>query len=281
MRVSKQPAAPACGRSSARGSGTSHRRRQVLILALAAALGGADARGQDAGSGPATQIWLNVTPTWAKSDRVHLELDAEAKWQVSEGDEWRNFDLTPLVEYYPVGWLDLQAETTVGNTLQRDGLDTFELTPRIGARLHLFAKLAPHRPGIPGFKHDRVPLTRLGFSTLARLEWRNFWYSDATPDQHTWRARLRFEGKLAVNRRKLSEDRLLYAIADVEYYWPLGDDIPETYVNKLRARTGLGYRFSAARKLELLYIRDWNRSSPQADAAQDSRSLDLRLRLLF
>lgn len=255
--------------------------RRVFIIALAAVLAAGAVRGQDRSSGPATQIWLNVTPAWAKGDRLYLELDAEAKWQVSDGEEWRNLDLTPLVEYYPADWLALEAEATVGNTLQRGGLDTFEVTPRIGARLHLFAKLAPQRPGIPGLKHDRFPLTRLGVSTLARLEWRNFWYSDATPDQHTWRARLRLEGKLALNRRKLSEDGLIYAIADVEYYWPLGDDIAETYVNKLRARTGLGYRVSASRKLELLYIRDWNRSSPQSDAAQDSRSLDLRLKLLF
>lgn len=254
---------------------------RMTLLALAPVLGTGAAHAQDEASSPATQIWLNATPGWSKSHRLYLELDAEAKWQVSEGDRWRNFDLTPLVEFYPAAWIDLEAEATVGNTLQRDGLDTFEVTPRVGVRLRLFSKLAPHRPGIPGLKSDRFPLTRLGVSTLARIEWRNFWYSDDTPDRHSWRARLRVEGKLALNRRTLSENGLVYAIGDAEYYRPLGEGVAETYVNKVRARAGLGYRFSAARKIELLYSRDWNRSSPDAEAAQDSQAFDLRVKLLF
>lgn len=69
---------------------------------------------------------------------------------------------------------------------QKDGLTTFEITPRAGARFHLFAKMAPHRPGIPGLNYERLPLTRFAASTLVCLEWRNFWYSDDdTPDKHT------------------------------------------------------------------------------------------------
>ena len=41
-------------------------------------------------------------------------------------------------------------------------------------------------------------------------------------ERDEWRARLRLEGKLALNRAKLSEARNLYAIGDVEYYAPLG-----------------------------------------------------------
>lgn len=254
------------------------------------ALGAAEAFAQDGGStdastdestGRTTQVWFNVTPSWARSPRLYLELDVEPKWQVSGEEKWRNLDLTPLVEYYPADWIDLEAETSVGKTLQKDGLTTFEITPRVGARLHLFAKVAPHRPGIPGLKHERLPLTRFAASTLVRLEWRNFWYSDDTPDKHTLRARIRLEGKLALNHASLPLDRTLYAIADVEYYWPLGDDIAETYANKLRARLGLGYRLTAARKLEFLYIRDWNRSSPDAEAVEDTQAFNLRLKLLF
>lgn len=251
------------------------------------ALGAGEAFAQDGGSsdestGRATQVWFNVTPGWTRGPRLYLELDAEPKWQVSGEERWRNLDLTPLVEYYPADWIDLEAEASVGKTLQKDGLTTFEITPRAGARFHLFAKMAPHRPGIPGLKYERLPLTRFAASTLVRLEWRNFWYSDDdTPDKHTLRARIRLEGKLALNHASLPLDRTLYAIADVEYYWPLGDDIAETYPNKVRARLGLGYRLSWARKLEFLYIRDWNRSSPDAEAVEDTQAFNLRFKLLF
>ncbi len=254
----------------------------LLVLAP----GAGEARAQSASSGHpstgrSTQVWLNVISGWTRAPRWYLELDVEPKWQVSGGEKWRNLDLSPLVEYYPAGWLDLEAEASVGRTHQKDGLDTFEITERVGARFRLFAKMAPHRPGIPGLKYERLPLTRVGLATLVRLEQRNFFYSDDTPAQHSWRARLRFETKLAINHSKLAQDGTLYAIADLEYYAPLGDDISERYVNKLRARLGAGYRFSAAKKLEFLYIRDWNRSSPDEEGTEDVQAFNLRLKLLF
>lgn len=250
------------------------------LLILAGGAGAAQAQ-HEGSTGPATQIWGNATLGKSRSETTYLELDIEPKWQVSEGEQWRNIDFTPLVERYPTDWLDLTAETTVGNTRQRDGLDTFEITPRIGARFHLFGKMVPFIPGIPGLKYERLPRTRLGVATLVRVEWRNFFYSDDTPNQHEWRARVRLEGKLALNHATLAEARTLYAIGDVEYYQPLSDDIEERFVNKVRSRLGLGYRFSATTKLEFLYIRDWNRDSSEEDGAQDVQAFDLRVKLLF
>ena len=224
---------------------------------------------------PATQIWANLTLGRTVSDRTYLELDIEPKWQVTSGEEWRNIDFTPLAEYYPTSWLDLEAEGAVGHTRQRDGLDTLEVTPRVGARLHLFKRV------VSGRKRERLPLTRVGLSTLLRLEWRNLFYSDDTPNRHEWRARLRLEGRLAISHETLSQDRTLYAIGDAEYFAPLSDDIPERYVNKVRARLGVGYLFSAATRLEFLYIRDWNRSSPDAAVTEETQAFDLRLKILF
>lgn len=256
----------------------------ALLLAVALGFGEAHAQSSasgDAFPGPASQIWLNLTPGTNVGQRWYLELDVEPKAQVTEGEQWRNLDLTPLVEFYPSDWLDLEAETTVGYTRQRDGLSTFEITPRIGMRIHLFSKMAEHRAGIRGRKYERLPLTRLGISTLFRLEWRGFFYSDGTSTVHEWRARLRLEGKLALNHPKLSDDHTLYMITDAEYFAPLGDDIPERYVNKVRVRFGLGYRFPGATKLELLYILDSNRSSPDAEIVEDIQAVDLRLKILF
>ena len=256
--------------------------RVVILVFAGLALVATAAPAQDEGSsGPSTQVWANVTMGKSRGEKTYLELDIEPKHQVSGGEQWRNIDFTPLVERYPTDWLDLTAEMTVGNTRQRDGLDTFEITPRVGARFHLFGKMAPFLPGIPGLKYERLPRTRLGVATLVRVEWRNFSYSDETPSQHTWRARLRLEGKLAVNHATLAQDRTLYAIGDAEYYQPLGDDIEERYVNKVRSRLGLGYRFSTRTKLEFLYIRDWNRDSPEEEGSEDTQAFDLKVKLLF
>lgn len=254
----------------------------LLAFALGAGLGHAQSiPSADESSDPSNQVWLNLTLGTNVGQRWYLELDVEPKAQTTEGEQWRNLDLTPLVEYYPTDWLDLEAETTVGYTRQRDGLSTFEVTPRVGTRIHLFSKMAERRAGMPGRKYERLPLTRLGISTLFRLEWRSFFFSDDSPVVHEWRARLRLEGKLALNHPKLSDDHTLYVITDAEYFAPLSDDIPERYITKIRVRLGFGYRFPGATKLEVLSIRDSNRSSPGAESVEDTRAVDLRLKILF
>jgi hypothetical protein len=254
----------------------------VLVLVAGVGAAGAQESSSDAPAGPETQVWLNVTPGWSLGKHWYWELDAEPKWQVSGGEQWRNLDLTPAVEYYPLDWLDLSAEATVGRTHQRDGLDTFEVTERLGVRLHLFGKIVSRRRYLPGLGREHLPLTRVHVSTLVRLEQRNFFYSDATPDSHGWRARLRLEGKLALNHSRLAQERTLYALGDVEYYQPIGEEVEERYVNRMRVRLGLGYRPSARTRIEAIYIRDWNRDSPEAYyAGQDTQAVDLRWKLFF
>jgi hypothetical protein len=249
--------------------------RSSLGVGLLLLLGVCHAAAQETSTGPATQIWANVTLGRHVADRAYLELDLEPKAQVTSGEEWRNVDLTPLLEYYPTAWVDLAAEGAVGYTRQRDGLDTLEMTPRVGVKLHLLKQVAS------GHKNERLPLTRLDVATLVRLEWRNFFYSDDTPDGHEWRARLRLQGKLALNHKTLSEPRTLYAMADGEYFAPLGDDIPERYVSKFRSRLGLGYRVAPATRVEFLYIRDWNRSAPDAENTQQMQAFNLRFTKVF
>jgi hypothetical protein len=46
-------------------------------------------------------------------------------------------------------------------------------------------------------------------------------------------------------------------------------------------RLGLGWRSSARTRVEVLWIRDWNRSAEDAPAAEDVQAFDLRVRLLL
>jgi hypothetical protein len=254
---------------------------RAAVASLPLLAGAGEARAQTDTSSPATQVWLTATPAWTKSERLYLALKVEPQWQVSSGEEWHSFNATPILRYYAAGWLDLDAELELGTTRQGDGVHSLQVTPRGGARFHLFAKMAPRGLGVPGWKDERLPLTRVSISTLVRLEWRSYYYSDDTPDSHEWRARLRLEGKVALNRPKLTDERTLYATGDVEYYAPLGDDVSETYVNKVRGRLGLGFRFSGSTRLELLYVRDWNRDSPTAPGSEDSQAVDLAVNLSY
>jgi hypothetical protein len=223
-----------------------------------------------------TQLQANLTLGHPRSERLYLELDFEPKTQVSGGEEWRNLDTTPLAEFYPADWLDLTAEATVGFTHQRTGLNTFELTPRIGVRVHLFQDVLDHLP-----RPERLPGTRLSLGNLLRLESRNFWYSGHQGSSHEWRLRNRAEAKLALNRDSLSKDGTLYLIADAEFYFPLGDEIPERFSTKFRGRAGLGYRIDYRMRLEFLYIRDNTRSTLEEDFEQDANIFDFRLKIFF
>jgi hypothetical protein len=234
---------------------------------------GTEARAQE---GESTQIWGNLTLGFPKSERVYIELDVEPKVQVSGGEPWRNLDATPLLEFYPTDWLDLTAEATVGFTHQLDGLNTFELTPRIGARVHLFKRVWDHL-----LHPERLPGTRLSLGNLLRLESRHFWYSGDQESSQEWRLRNRIEVRLALNRDQLSRDGTLYLIADAEFYVPLEDQLPERFSSKFRGRAGLGYRVDYRWRLEFLYIRDNSRSTLDEDFQEDANIFDFRVKVFF
>jgi hypothetical protein len=167
------------------------------------------------------ELWGNIVLDFPKGERWLFETDFEPKTLVSGGEKWWNLDITPLTEYYPSHWIDLVGETTFGYTRQTDDVNTRELTPRIGFRLNVLNNLREREA-----EHFPIhPLGRIRMGTLVRLEYRNFWYSDGSPSQHSWRLRLRFEMKVGINRADFSRDRSLYGSFDVEGYAPLGGDV--------------------------------------------------------
>ena len=95
------------------------------------------------------QLWGNITFNWVKSQRLVYELDIEPKvlLDAPEGEPgWWSLDLTPNVEFSPKPWLDLLAHGVVGVTKQTDDVDSFEVTPRLGVRFHLFSRTQAFHP---------------------------------------------------------------------------------------------------------------------------------------
>jgi hypothetical protein len=222
-----------------------------------------------------TQAWGNLTLGWIRSEKVYLELDLEPKVLVSGDPQWRNLDVTPAVEYYPSPWVDLVGEMVVGTTLQTDDLRTTELTVRGGARVH-FVQMARGKLQI-----ERTPLGRISAATLVRLEERNFWYSDNTDSQQSFRFRVRLELKAPINHANLAMDRTWYVLADAEGYVPVGDEVDERFATKLRGRVGLGYRIDERHRVDLLYIRDRQKDTIDDTPTDSSQAIDLRYRVVF
>jgi len=206
-----------------------------------------------------TQLWANFTVNWIKSHRVTMGVDAEPKVLVSApaGDAgWATLDITPSLEYSRGEWFDMVGELLVGRTKQTDDLDSSELTPRIGFRLHLLSNLRHE------IVKERRPRRRLVLRDLLRLEWRHLYYSTEKPDASTIRLRNRLESLWPINRPRITDDGAWYLTADWEWFIPV-DDPDERFASRQRVRGGIGYRRNYAWRLEARYV--WNRSRNTID----------------
>jgi hypothetical protein len=208
---------------------------------------------------PDVQLWANVKFNWEKSHRTMMGVDAEPKvlvWAPPGDPWWATLDVTPSIEYKRGQWIDAIGELLVGRTRQTDDLNSTELTPRIGLRLHLLSNLRDQ------IRKERLPKRRLVIRDLLRLEYRNLYYSTDKPDSHTLRVRNRIETLWPINRHKITDDGTVYLSADWEWFIP-ADDPSERYANRQRTRAGAGYRRSAAWSFEALYV--WDRSRNTVD----------------
>ena len=221
------------------------------------------------------ELWGNVTLDFPKGERWLFETDFEPKTLISGGEKWWNLDVTPLTEYYPSSWIDVVGETTFGYTRQTDEVNTRELTPRIGFRLNVLSNLRERQ------QFRIQPLGRIRLATLVRFEYRNFWYSDGSPSQHSGRFRARLELKVGINHADFSQDKSLYGIFDAEGFIPFGEGISERFASKVRMRGGLGFRLAYQTRFEILYIRDWHRETKDASREPAADILDLRIKLFF
>jgi len=200
------------------------------------------------------QLWANVTLNYIKSHRITIGLNTEPKVLLSapDGDPgWATLDVVPSLEFNRGAWLDGVGELLVGGTRQTNHLNSTEVTPRIGLRLHLLSNLRHE------IVKERRPKRRLVLRDLVRVEWRNLYYSTDKPDSSTVRFRNRFETLWPLNRQRLTDNGAAYLNADWEWFIPL-DDPDERFANRQRIRAGLGYRRSYAWRFEAMYV--WNRS---------------------
>jgi Protein of unknown function (DUF2490) len=225
-----------------------------------------------------TQLWANLTLDWVKSDRLVYELDLEPKALISAPDgqpDWRNFDVTPNVEYSARPWLDLVGDLTLGRTTQTDDVDSTEVTPRVGARFHLFSRRQLLKV------REQAPQRRIVVRDLVRFESRNFFYTGGDADnEQTFRFRNRLEVLMPINKPSITDDGAGYWLADWEWFIPL-DDPEERFANRQRIRGGIGYRRNFNWRYELLYI--WTRSRNTIDSgfSTNENIIDVRVKRLF
>jgi len=235
----------------------------------------------NAEEGTSNQLWASFILGFHTNDRFYTEIDTQPKIQVSGGEEWRSLSLKWLGKYYPNSWIDLIAELKTAYTIQTDDLRSFELAPRVGIRFHLVEQIITKTVKSHKRLLERIPVNRFNFAALMRLEYRNFYYNEEIDSSHETRFRIRPEFKIAINNPSLGDDKTLFFRADVEFFVPISDSVPERFVNKTRFRCGFGYRMNYNFRVELLYIYDQNRDSSLEDFTADGSMFDFRLKFIF
>jgi hypothetical protein len=215
-----------------------------------------------------------------KSDRLVYELDFEPKVLLERSEDepgWRNLDVTPNVEYSPTGWLDLVGEATIGYTRQTDDVDSVELSPRVGVRIHLLSRYTDAVIR----RRELSPKRRLVVRDLLRVESRNLIYGGAgSGSDSSVRFRNRLEFLVPLNKQKLTEDGAAYLLADWEWFIPLNEP-EERFANRQRIRTGLGYRRNSSWRYEVLYMWTRSRNTVEDGFATSDNIIDVRVKRVF
>jgi hypothetical protein len=220
-----------------------------------------------------TQVWANVTLDWIKSHALKLGLDIEPKALVSkpaDDPDWATLDITPSVEYTRGNWFDVTGELHVGRTRQTDRQDSTEVSPRIGFRFHLLSNVRDE------VSREKQPKRRLVLRNFVRIEWRNLYYSDDTPQSSSTRFRDRVEMQFPINRRRVTDDGAFYVSTDAEWFWTRTDP-PERFANKQRLRAGIGRRWTYRWRTELLTVWDRSRDSASDGFTSADVAVDLRV----
>ena len=142
-----------------------------------------------------------------------------------------------------MAWLDILAASAFSYVNQFKGTSTFELRPTIGARFHI------------------TPNRRFYLRNLLRIEYRYFFYLNNDESSGSGRIRNRIELLVSITKPKYADVNNLYALTDIEFFYNLGEDQQERYLNQFRYRIGLGYRFNNIWRTQLVYIKQSSRDS--------------------
>ena len=120
------------------------------------------------------QFWGSVILGYQESERLYLEVEIQPKAQITGEEWWRNIDATWLAEYYPSKWFDLTGELVTGYTDHTSTVSSFEVTPKVGLRLHLVEQTLKKTALRQKRYIERLPLERFYLATWLRLEYRIF-----------------------------------------------------------------------------------------------------------
>jgi hypothetical protein len=181
------------------------------------------------------QAWYDFEFNYPINPRLVASAELGPKVLVTGAEGWNSVDLSPGVEYSPNSWVDLLLYAPLSYTVQEVGLNTFEARASAGARFTL------------------RPDSRMMLRNRTMFEYRNIDFVGSDSSQGSARFRSRVEFRVALNRPSYAANKMLYGITDFEGFLNLGQEPSERFLNRIRFRVGMGYRFTYLWRTEVIY----------------------------
>ena len=209
------------------------------------------------------QLWLEYQQDYPLANGLLFENTVAYQTVLTKDDKWRSFSLSPTVEYVLFTWLDLTAEIPLAYTVQKEGTNSFEISPILGTRFHI--------------TQNRRVNTRF----LVRYQQRYFRQIEADDWDISNRVRLKGELWICINGPHLFTDKLWYAILDYEEFIVLDEQVDERYANRRRGRVGVGYRVNYKHRFELIYTRQSSRNEIEGEFISNDNVIQVRYKMFL
>jgi hypothetical protein len=209
------------------------------------------------------QLWLEYQVDYPFPNGLILENTAAYQTVLTKEDKWRSFSLSPTVEYTLFTWLDLTAEIPLAYTFQKEGINSFEISPILGTRFHITQN------------------RRVNARFLARYQQRSFLQIEADDWDVSNRVRLKGELWVTINGPNSFTDKVWYALVDYEEFVVLDEQLDERYANRRLGRIGVGYRLNYKHRFELIYTRQSSRNEIDGEFISNDNVIQLRYKMFL
>lgn len=180
------------------------------------------------------QLWFEYMLEYPFANSFNLE-QAFTYSTLLNTPRWRAYDYAASLEWSVTQNVDMIGQAVVSYTNQTESYNTLELRPVVGTRLYF------------------TPNKRIQTRLLIRLEQRNFQDLETKEWSQVARPRIRGEVIIPINRKSYFEDKLWYAMTDIEWHYNI-EDVEERFANRFRWRIGGGYKLSYSMRFEFLYM---------------------------
>jgi len=209
------------------------------------------------------QLWLEHQLSYPFKNRYLLENVTSYQTVFSNTNKWRSLAISPTFEYVLFTRLELTSEITTGYTLQKEGSNSFEISPLVGGRFHI------------------TQGKRIDTRFLLRYQTRSFYQIEDKFWDISNRTRLRGEMYISLNGPNLFVDKLWFIFMDYEEFIVLDDQVKERFANRRRARLGVGYRLSYRHRFDLSYTRQSSRNEIDGEFVSNDNVIQFRYKMFL